>query len=142
SIMPASLTDANAPGEVTAKNYSFAMLELASKKARNAEWYFTTNSLAAVISDRNIGTDADAGARSVAGGDKPWQGAVAYNDNHIKFETTHILANLRYGDRNPNVLKDNLFKSGDALRGESVFPEPDALMTYKGNNDGGVNQKP
>lgn len=139
-IKPASLSKG---GEITASNFSFAMLELSSGKARNVEWASTTNSKAAVVSDRNIGTDAANGARSNAGAGQGWRGSVGFNDNHVMFETTHILRDLQYGQSNAEVPMDNLFISGDRL--ETPVPadfHADAMMTFKSPSDGGTNQNP
>lgn len=133
AVTAASLKGTN-PGEVTAKNFSFAVLELSSGKGRNAEWKVTTSSKAAVVSDRNLGQDADAGAKSVA--TSPWEGVVAFNDVHVMFEKSPVLANTKYGSQGPEVATDNLFKTDDDGKGA------DAMMTYKSPNDGGVNQNP
>ncbi|MEX2212984.1 MAG: hypothetical protein WD768_02580 [Phycisphaeraceae bacterium] len=141
SITPVSLGGA-APGEVTANNFSFAMLELATGKARNQEWMATTNHKAAVVTDRNLGSDAGRSSGSVhTDGKAAWRGTVGFNDNHVNFETSNVL-DLRYGENNPRVPFDNLFKTGDAPERATDAADPDAMMTYKGPSDGGVNQQP
>ena len=129
-------------GNITAATFSFPMLEPAPGKTRNGEWKAVNNSMAVIVTDRNLAASAaKPGSIHDAG---TWRGTVGYNDNHVVFETTHLIAGTQYTLSSPAVVQDNLFQSGDAL--ESPAPafisEPDALMTYKSPNDGGVNQNP
>ncbi|MEQ9460610.1 MAG: hypothetical protein RIG82_06645 [Phycisphaeraceae bacterium] len=94
---------------ITTENYSYAMLRLQQNQdAGDAadpeslkdqafgdlpnEWRDTINTEAAVLSDRNLGPDADAGAHSLhSNDDSQWHGSVGWNDNHVTFESTHVL---------------------------------------------------
>ncbi len=108
-------------GKLTTANYSYALLEIATKGGRQTEWAQTLNSEAPVISDRNTGRGPGAAARSVHS-DTEWRGSVAYNDNHTLFETSSVLLrSTKFGAaRNTN---DDLF---------SAAGPNDAYMIYSG----------
>jgi prepilin-type N-terminal cleavage/methylation domain-containing protein len=129
-------------GKVDVENYSFAMLELSTvANKRSVEWGSTTNAKAAVVSDRNIGSDATTKVQSIfVEGTGQWRGSVGYNDNHVVFETNQIIKDLKYGESSPSVVNDNIFSTGDALVGGGT--DADALMTYKTANDTGASQQP
>lgn len=111
-------------GPVTSANYSFAMLDIDAGGGRAAEWRQTLNQHAVVLSDRNIGSDAHGNVDSLHQ-QKPgsWQGSVGWNDNHVRFESSHELANTQYGAATPNPL-DNLFEDAGG---------DDAYMIYTGD---------
>jgi prepilin-type N-terminal cleavage/methylation domain-containing protein len=96
-------------------DYSYAMLRIGDAAFRTAnrnivaEWKNTSRSQAPVLGDRNTGNDADAAASSIhtIKDDGKWNGSVAYNDNHAKYETTQKLATL-FGSGTRNI-DDNLF---------------------------------
>lgn len=109
-------------GEPT-EHFSYALLEIAaSASGRIVEWGATANSEAAVVFDRETsGTGTlpagGSGARSIHS-ETDWRGAVGYNDNHVLFETTNILARTRYGattnDRSADPAVDDLWEDRDA----------------------------
>ena len=118
-------------GTVTSENYSYAMLDIdAGPGGRRNEWRDILNPNAVAISDRNTGNDATANVQS-AHLDTPgeWRGQVAYNDNHVVFETTHVLPTgytVFDQDGHSSILQhktDNLFASDS--------PD-DALMIHSG----------
>lgn len=109
-------------GVVTTEHYSYAMLQVPSEKTgRRAEWAETLNTEAVVVGDRakhtggrlhSVHTEPDEG----------WRGSVAYNDNHVVFESTHELA-TKYGVGDANKLDDLFTAAGDY----------DALLVHSGN---------
>lgn len=127
------------PGSVvTSSNYSFAMLQLnpgasfdpgkplvdGTPHARRKEWRDTINTEAPVITDRNTGTPAapDSIHGSASG---HWRGSVGYNDNHVVFETTHIIPKTVYSTVTHS--SDHLFEASggdDALMIFSVTDTP------------------
>jgi prepilin-type N-terminal cleavage/methylation domain-containing protein len=117
------------PKAITTDNYSYALLELdfGASNRRN-EWRDTSNSEAAVISDRAKKNGANATAiKSVHTNPSvttvnEWRGSVGFNDNHVTFEATHDNLNLQYGDDNRS--NDNLFSDSSSS---------DALMIYAGS---------
>lgn len=86
------------PGDtaITTANYSYAMLAVAdpaADKGRRTEWSDTQNSQAPVVADRSKAIDASLVTTSLHVESKTadsadWQGGVAWNDNHVTFETT------------------------------------------------------
>ncbi|MCC6680860.1 MAG: type II secretion system protein [Phycisphaeraceae bacterium] len=109
-------------GTVTSQNYSFALLKI-DAGGRYDEWKETLNSTAAVISDRNTGSDTQTNVSSIHTDPGDWRGTVTWNDNHTTFETTHKLSDTQYGSGPVNKL-DNLFEpAGD----------DDAYMIYSGD---------
>ncbi len=92
AISPSEIKAVWTTGTVTSANYSYAMLDIdAGPGGRYNEWRDTLNTEAPAIADRNTGTDAAANVESIWSphpGD--WRGSVAYNDNHVVFETTHV----------------------------------------------------
>lgn len=133
-ISPNETKTAWTTGKVTSANYSYAMPDIdAGPGGRLREWRDTLNTEAVGLSDRNTGTDADANVQSIHMADPgEWRGSVAWNDNHVVFETTHILETrngLRYEATDverankPINPADNLFASDS--------PD-DALMIHSG----------
>jgi len=104
-----------------ANNLSYALLELgAGASNRRNEWRDTSNSEAAVLSDRAKQNTDTANVKSVhtnpAAGTNEWRGSVGFNDNHVTFEATHDQLDLQYGD--DSTTNDNLFlgvAASDAL---------------------------
>lgn len=148
-VSPAEVKTAWTTGQVTSANYSYAMLQISAADGRRAEWSQTLNTQAVALSDRLVGTAAaplSIFARSVqnvprrvtnlrslscwwdgcyshSGYSGPgWRGSVAYNDNHVVFENTHILE-TRYGG-GPLNRADDLFRAAGG---------DDALMVHSGN---------
>lgn len=131
AISPAENKSVWATGTVTSEHYSYAMSDIdAGPGGRINEWKDTLNTQAVTLSDRNIGSDTDTNVESLHNntpGD--WFGAVAYNDNHVVFETTHILPTgyTIFDDAGePSILQhaaDNLFASDSA---------DDAMMIHSG----------
>jgi prepilin-type N-terminal cleavage/methylation domain-containing protein len=123
-------------GAVTSANFSYTMMflqlmpgaapqPLDSTVIRNIEWRGTTsNSQAAVLSDRNTGANGTTSVSSVytAQDSGEWKGTVVYNDNHTKFESTHILT-TQYGEgaaRTDDNIFDNAGETG-ATKGNGGF---------------------
>ncbi|MEM9251846.1 MAG: prepilin-type N-terminal cleavage/methylation domain-containing protein, partial [Planctomycetota bacterium] len=110
--------------DISITNVSFAMLRIADDATDTGtdpdtwvnrgdvvnEWSETLNTEAPVLGDRNTGSDNDGNISSIHtelnGGD--WRGSVAWNDNHVVFETTQVLS-TRLDDGTFNDESDNLF---------------------------------
>jgi len=114
----------NGQGDLTAENFSYAMLEIDNTGERHAEWSETFNPLAVVVSDRNTGIDTDENVSSVwsptAGS---WAGSVIYNDNSVSLHTSHIHTHLRYGQAEM-IDEDNLFA-------KDTTDDSDALLIHE-----------
>jgi hypothetical protein len=138
AISPLEQRTAWTTGAVTASMYSFSMLELnpgasfdvnqpvpnSSPFARRKEWRDTCNTSAVVISDRNTGKGPLNLAQSVhVTTPGIWRGSVAYNDTHVNFETTSVIANTKYAGVAHKT--DDLFTA-------SGGGGDDALMIYSG----------
>ena len=120
-------------GEVTTRNFSYAMLSIADP-AERIEWQDTTNSQAVVLSDRAIGTGVD-DARSIWDKDPgQWEGSVGWNDNHVTFEDSPGGLVTKYGQTQSSAGGDHIFRNNDT----GVGPDPnvgDAFMVYLGVGD-------
>ncbi|MEM1210315.1 MAG: prepilin-type N-terminal cleavage/methylation domain-containing protein [Planctomycetota bacterium] len=117
---------------ITANNISFAMLRIAElpNTAQTwdghddvvEEWSETLNTEAPVMGDRNTGNDADAEISSIHteqdGGD--WRGSVAWNDNHVVFETNQTLSTRMGGGP---------FNEADGTNGDNLFIDNDGNAT-------------
>jgi prepilin-type N-terminal cleavage/methylation domain-containing protein len=116
--------------------YSYAMLQiepntaLASAQGRRLEWSETMNSRAPVLSDRTRGqTDFFS---LWTGPGQGWRGGVVWNDNHVTFESSHVVRNTQYG-RGPVNDTDNLFVGESDNVPAEQFRRRDALMLGKGD---------
>ena len=87
---------------VTTDNFSYSMLEIAQgQSSRINEWGATANSEGAVISDRSNAIDPALSTTSIhvttsSASSNNWRGGVAWNDNHVTFETSGVLERTRY----------------------------------------------
>ncbi|QQE12758.1 prepilin-type N-terminal cleavage/methylation domain-containing protein [Planctomycetota bacterium] len=130
AISPAERKEMWTTGEVTSKNYSYAMLDITvgdEKAKRACEWRENLNSVAAVMGDRNVGEDGLGAVESIHKNSEPgkWKGSVAWNDNHVSFESTHVVKTKF--DKYLENESDNLFVA------ESEGEEQcDALWVYEG----------
>jgi type II secretory pathway pseudopilin PulG len=133
---------ARSPSEAQTGTTSYALLQVdvsadvagqVAHSVRNSEWRHTTNTNAIVVSDRAVSHGSDFGQiKSIhttpASGVSDWRGSVAWNDNHVTFESTHTLS-TKYND--VSHANDHLFinQTGDAHTGS------DAFMVYSGTNE-------
>lgn len=133
---------ARSPAEKQKGITSYALLQIdttpdgtrANQSVRHQEWKDTTNSEAVIISDRAIDNGGSfTHIKSVhtpktKSGVSDWRGSVAWNDNHVTFESTHTLS-TKYND--VSHANDHLFinQTGDAHTGS------DAFMVYSGTNE-------
>ncbi|MEX1091026.1 MAG: DUF4190 domain-containing protein [Phycisphaeraceae bacterium] len=109
-------------GSVTSSNYSYSMLSIADPGSRRAEWYVTTNSQAAVVSDRNIGGAVPTQYQSIHYPHPgQWRGSVGWNDNHTELMTTPIMPITKYDQT--TIVNDDLF---------AAISAHDALMIHDG----------
>ncbi|QQE12757.1 hypothetical protein JD969_04655 [Planctomycetota bacterium] len=97
-------------GVVTTKNYSFSLPSIVfPAKGRKGEWRENLNTLAPIVTDRNIGRDHDEFVQSIHEGAEAgkWKGSVVWQDNHVSFEVRHVLeTKLSKWEKNE---ADNLF---------------------------------
>ncbi len=113
------------PGEVfTSAHYSMALPMMAVPGGRRDEWRDTANTLAPIVSDRNMGSNPLDDAYSIyAGrGQKPlWW--IAFNDNSVRSYDTHVFDTELAGKA---FIDDNLFCADG--------PD-DAWMIYSGTGE-------
>jgi type II secretory pathway pseudopilin PulG len=115
-------------GPVSAQNYSYAMLHIASP-GRALEWRETINTDAPVLADRAIANGQGAirsyHERNPKPGVMQWRGAIAWNDNHVTFE--------------PDPSVDTKYGSVSESNDELFYPatESDAWMIYTGTSSMG-----
>ncbi|MFG0249699.1 MAG: type II secretion system protein [Phycisphaeraceae bacterium JB051] len=131
-------TWAGSGNDVTADNYSYALARIDVAGQRKNEWRDTSNSEAAVISDRakKNGTHIKSvHTNPSATNTNEWRGSVGFNDNHVTFEATHNGQDLQYGDQ--SIVKDDLFYASDDedSAGNTLDPEDNAYMVYEGNTE-------
>ena len=145
--------------DLTFENYSYALLSITEtvnaanpvkETGRFNEWKDTLNTEAIVITDRNTG-DGTSNAGSGGGGVSSihteedggeWRGSVGWNDNHVEFETDHVLdtrySNGVFNDSSDNSKEDNLFVNDDGA-GTGIGGNPDdtynAFMIYSEDNN-------
>lgn len=118
---------------------SFAMLKIdvvqeentIAKSIRNSEWNDTTNAQSIVTSDRAIPNGKSyKHIKSVhtnpRAGKSDWRGGVAWNDNHVTYETTTILP-TKYNTTSHTP--DNLFATDNLHHGD------DAFMVWTGSDE-------
>ena len=79
-------------GPFTHKHYSYSMLSIDQPGGRRAEWSETLNGMAIVLTDRNTGANATQSASSpwTTQNSGDWRGGMAWNDNHVTFETDQV----------------------------------------------------
>jgi prepilin-type N-terminal cleavage/methylation domain-containing protein len=134
-------------GLVDSSMYSYAMLAITDTNTstfgsetapddnagRLREWKDTLNTLAPILTDRAKGTAItniySVHTKKPASG-TDWRGSVAWNDNHVKFETDELV-DTKYLT---NIEKENLFddSTGTAASG-AVDDEANAVMVYDGH---------
>lgn len=109
-----------ADGSYTRDNYltSFALPQLIvdpagtlTAKGRVSEWSDSAGSRAVTVSDRmHSGNNQDVSTHSSIWNTEPggWEGAIAFNDNHVEFYNSPEVESTIYGSVQ-NSLPDNLF---------------------------------
>ena len=101
-----SLTEAST--QVSTDNYSYSSIKVGgsgstgAQKDRRNEWAATSSSEGAVIFDRSKAIDAALPSTSIhvttdTTTASDWRGGIAWNDNHVTFNTSSILERTRYG---------------------------------------------
>jgi type II secretory pathway pseudopilin PulG len=108
----------------TTDNYSYSLLNLSDLESpRIAEWKDSSNNTAVIITDRAIAMDNQGHLKSVhtnpSKNKTEWRGSVAWNDNHVTFEST-IKLDTQYGETS--------FDEDD------LFDTTGASMVYGGND--------
>ncbi len=113
-------------GPVTRDHYSYAMLQLPESGGRLSQWNDQADAIAAWVSGRNTGTDADTQINSLQT-NKPgeWHGPVGWADGHVtQEEDQYVDTRYTVGSNTPLNKDDNLFEA---------VSEDDAYMIYTGN---------
>jgi prepilin-type N-terminal cleavage/methylation domain-containing protein len=135
---------------------------------RRAQWKDTMNSTEAVFGNRgptyapndsgpyptngrwtltNDSTGTGSNTLKIGGSGSSWAGSIAYNDNHVNFETNpapQTLVYTRTGSAQPKSASDNLFvnesdeqggdsQSGQIILGRNALLRPLAQVTGSGN---------
>ena len=101
---------AEASTQVTTDNYSYSSIKVGGsgstgpQKDRRNEWAMTSSSEGAVIFDRSKAIDAALPSTSIhvttdTTTNTDWRGGIAWNDNHVTFNTSSILERTRYGSK-------------------------------------------
>ncbi|MFG0249255.1 MAG: type II secretion system protein [Phycisphaeraceae bacterium JB051] len=125
----------------TTANYSYAMLNLSDENSpRNDDWQETSNSQAVMLSDRAILGKREDGKRVLSSVQtsytpemtRPWEGAVAFNDNHVERIKSHILPLTAYGwgANKLGYVDDNLF---DTVGASMVYQGIDDIIDSEGS---------
>lgn len=139
------------------RNYSYAMLRIlkgnviqnapaprphaiaGSDLPRALEWSSGLNSQAVIASDRNTGSNATNGAKSIhTKKHGNWAGSVVWGDGHAGYETEQYLE-TKYGNGNLNRpegrgFADNLFDDQNIGVNADGPAGSNALMVVDGNN--------
>ena len=130
-VAPADVKTTWTTSAVTTQHFSYSMLQVGGSvelMPRRAEWRDTANADAAILADRPFGTtvpNRSIWTRTVGSSVANWNGSVGFNDNHVTFETSHIMDITKYG---PNVwTKDALFTDPD---GVDVSGAAGAFLVY------------
>jgi len=149
AISPAETKTEWSTGNVSTINYSFAMLQFSDTDSGNgtstpsgnagrvAEWSQTLNTLAPVMSDRGISTAGDStelwSIHTEDTSTQNWRGSVAWNDNHVNFNTTHLLT-TKYGAGAAIDISDTAALAEDGGTGDGLF-EDDSFTPSGGSAD-------
>jgi prepilin-type N-terminal cleavage/methylation domain-containing protein len=129
-ISPTETRTAWTTGTLTTAQYCYAILQLPAAGGRRNEWRETLNTEAPVLGDRNVGTAAapySVWTAPASGGG--WRGTVAWNDNHVAFESTHVLKTA-YDPPPRSTATQQRFPN------DHLFDSPgndDALLIHSGN---------
>ncbi|QQE12763.1 hypothetical protein JD969_04685 [Planctomycetota bacterium] len=102
-------------GEVSSANYSYAMRRLEAESKVKVFSDVKEPAKEVLMSDRNIGEDADYGVQSIEVTSEPglWLGGVSFMDGHVERLKTHVVNG-----------SDNMFEDGEEER--------DVMMIYEG----------
>lgn len=95
----------NAP--LAASMHSYALLEIIKGQGRLPEWRDNANSQAILMSDRNIGANANTAQSVWTSTPGDWKGGTVWGDNHASFEMTVNKFTTRYNGAIKN--NDHLF---------------------------------
>jgi len=161
AISPAETKTEWTTGYVTTIHYSFAMLQwtdansgngnppTGSHAGRLAEWSQSLNTLAPAMSDRGVGTGPTDlwSIHTEDNNSANWRGSVAWNDNHVNFNTTQKLT-TKYGagatiDDTDTATAVNGTNGDDLFVNESFTPTgasssvdgSNAKMVYESHTD-------
>jgi prepilin-type N-terminal cleavage/methylation domain-containing protein len=139
-INPSETKEEWSTAGVTSANFSYTMLAIAFNGTpgtslntwiRNFEWRGTTsNSQAIVLGDRNTGANFNTQVSSVytATNSGDWKGTVVYNDNHTKFESTHLL-DVQYGEAAVKTA-DNIFQGEPPIQDGAALVQGATNVEY------------
>ena len=126
----------SAAATIDQRHYSYALLQFAGpdNAGRRLEWKATENSQCPAVTDRSKAIDPILTTTSIhttaTGSDSAtWEGNVAWNDNHVTFETTGIIpaGKTKIGTAMAEGV-DDLFLAAPV---KGLAPDGDAKMTYR-----------
>ncbi|MEX0886121.1 MAG: prepilin-type N-terminal cleavage/methylation domain-containing protein [Phycisphaeraceae bacterium] len=110
-------------------------------RPRFEEWENSQSDRAPVMSDRVIGTITANDHYSVHTGEDSgrWEGGVVWNDNHVTFHESPIMAQTRMSD-GPRIRNDNIFLRNGGSSAETQDGDPPndtqtAFMSFKSVNE-------
>ena len=122
--------------------YSYALMAwavAATDTGRRSEWKSTENSQCASVSDRAQAIDSATALPTISihtsattGGSANWEGNIAWNDNHVTFETTGLIdgGKIKVGTATGNAgTNDDLFN--DTSAGGTAIAGSNNLMRFK-----------
>ncbi len=118
------------------RHYSYALLQFAGpdNAGRRLEWRETNNSQCPAVSDRSKAIDPFLATTSIhtsttSADSTNWEGNIAWNDNHVTFETTGIVgANKIKIGADTATEADDLFLAAPV---KGLATQGDAKMTYR-----------
>lgn len=147
-ISPAETKSIWTSGAVSTSNFSYALLGINSTTTdggRLNEWSQTINTQGIVVTDREGSSTAQStqdtslattslwvttttNASGATGNAANWRGSVAWNDNHVSFETNASISTTKFGQvTNTN---DNLFLSATSTLETTTFTTANAWVVY------------
>lgn len=148
AISPSETKTAWTTGAVETAEFSYAMLKITDTNTststakvkpdnngqRLAEWQDTLNTEAVAVSDRAKGVATSyysVHTEKPAAGQDDWRGSVAWNDNHVVFETEETL-DTKYGSA-ASYADDNIFEETASTVAPTVGTEDNAMMVHDGH---------
>ena len=125
-IAPVDVKTTWTTGDVETRNFSYGLIQIglgATEGPGRVEWRDTVNTEAVMITDRAIGSGGSVTRSywtSPSGSEVDWRGSVGWNDNHITFESNHVMEFTKYGG--DTTEDDNLFTDDpDVTDGGNAF---------------------
>lgn len=144
AVSPSETKTAWTSGTLQTANLSYALLTITDAPntgatpiaptgthgQRRTEWAETLNTEAPIITDRSKGADLAASYSVHTEAGDGWRGSVAYNDNHVVFESTHTLV-TKYGTGGSQQ-RDVLFNTTSTSSTVDATGADNAHMIFQG----------